>query len=103
MISQIFGWIGSFFYAICLFPQIYDIWKNKSSELNMNFMYLQFLGASFMFLYGLINKLYPIMALNGFTWLCLVLIIIGHWGAKSPDPPTLQQITMMRGKSPEGA
>ena len=49
MISQVSGWIGSFFYAICYFPQVFGTCKNKSNELNMNFIYLQFLGASFMF------------------------------------------------------
>ena len=77
MISQISGWVGSFFYGICFFPQIYGIWKNKSPDLNINYIYLQFLGASFMFLYGLTNKLYPIMALNGFAWLCIVSIMAG--------------------------
>lgn len=79
MISQVSGWIGSFFYAICYFPQVLGTCKNKSNELNMNFIYLQFLGASFMFLYGLTNKLYPIMALNAFAWICIVLIMGGHY------------------------
>jgi len=79
MISQISGWVGSFFYAICFFPQIYGIWKNKSPDLNINYVYLQFLGSSFMFLYGLTNKLYPIAVLNGFAWICIVSIMAGHY------------------------
>jgi len=87
MIEKITGWVGSFFYAICFFPQIYSIWRNKSPELNINFMFLQFLGASFMFLYGLTNKLYPIVALNAFAWLCVVLIIGGHYRNKQCKKP----------------
>ena len=35
-----------------------------------------------MFLYGVTNKLYPIMALNGLAWICLVLIMGGHFRNK---------------------
>tara|TARA_B100000029_G_C17408885_1_gene899946 strand:- start:448 stop:723 length:276 start_codon:yes stop_codon:yes gene_type:complete len=79
MIEKVTGWCGGFFYAICYLPQVLGTCKNKSPELNMNFIYLQFLGASSMFLYGLTNKLYPIMALNGYSWICLVLIMGGHF------------------------
>jgi len=78
MINEIPGWVGSFFYGICFLPQIYSIFKNQSPKLDINFIFLQFLGACFMFIYGLINKLYPIMILNAFAWFCIVLILIGY-------------------------
>ena len=79
MTNQVWGWAGSFFYGICFFPQIYSIYKNKSPELNVNYVYLQFLGSSCMFLYGLTNNLIPIAVLNGFAWICIVLIMGGHF------------------------
>ena len=42
MTNQVWGWAGSFFYGICFFPQIYSIYKNKSPELNVYYVYLQF-------------------------------------------------------------
>ena len=86
MIEKVSGWVGSFFYAICYLPQVLGTCKNKSPELNMSFIYLQFLGSSFMFLYGVTNKLYPIMALNGLAWICLVLIMGGHFRNKKNNP-----------------
>jgi uncharacterized protein with PQ loop repeat len=77
MYQDIIGWSGFFFYSICYFPQIYGIYKNESPELNMTFMYLQFLGASSMFTYGVLKTLYPIIVLNAFSWICVVFIIIG--------------------------
>ena len=78
MIEHASGWVASFFYSVCFLPQIYSTWKKQSPELNLNFMYMQFLGASFMFLYGLTNELYPIMTLNAFAWICIVFIIAGQ-------------------------
>lgn len=89
MIENASGWVGSFFYAVCFLPQIHSIWKNKSPELSMNFMFLQFLGASFMFLYGLTNNLYPILYLNAFAWLCIVSIGGGYYRNKQCKKPEL--------------
>ena len=103
MLEKASGWVGSFFYAICFLPQMIAIWKNKSPELNMNFMFLQFLGASFMFLYGLTNNLYPILILNAFAWVCIITIIGGFYRNKMcknsndelaeppPSPPFLPE------------
>lgn len=74
---EIFGWLGSFFYAVCFLPQIYGIYKKESPELSIIFMYFQLGGATSMFVYGVLKLLYPIIVLNGFAWLCIVFIIYG--------------------------
>lgn len=80
---EIFGWCGSFFYAICFLPQIYGIYKKESPELSINFMYLQLGGSTSMFIYGFLKILYPIMVLNGFAWFCIVFIICGVYKNKN--------------------
>jgi uncharacterized protein with PQ loop repeat len=80
---EIIGWVGSFFYAICFFPQIYGIYKTQSPELSINFMYFQLGGATSMFTYGLLKKLYPIMCLNAFAWICILFIICGMYKNKN--------------------
>ena len=77
MIEYASAWIASFFYSISFLPQIYSIWWKQSPELNLSFIYIQLLGAVFMFFYGLINKLYPIIIFNALIWGCIILIIIG--------------------------
>ena len=68
---EIFGWLGSFFYAVCFLPQIYGIYKKESPELSIIFMYFQLGGSTSMFVYGVLKLLYPIIVLNGFAWLCM--------------------------------
>jgi uncharacterized protein with PQ loop repeat len=91
MYNETVGYVGGTFYALCYLPQLYDIWHDKNSELSYNFMFLQFLAASFMFLYGLTNELRPIWLLNGWSWLCIVAIVAGMIKNKrrreQPQPP----------------
>ena len=84
MYSEIVGYVGGIFYGVCYLPQIYDIWYDKCSKLSYNFMFLQFLASSFMFLYGITNELKPIWILNGWAWLCVIIIVSGMLRNKEP-------------------
>lgn len=73
------GYISGFFYIVCFLPQIYTTWKGKSDKLSIYMVLLQMLGAIFMISYAYINKLYPILMLNGLTICCLLVIMVGMY------------------------
>jgi len=76
MDNNILGYIGGFFLVICYIPQIISISKNSDSILNIYFIYMQLTGITFMFVYGILNNLLPIIIINGVGWVFLMFIII---------------------------
>ncbi len=72
------GYLGGFFYAVCFIPQLYSMFRNNdnSNEINIYYIYCQLLGAGFMISYSILNQLLPIIILNVFTFICLVVILL---------------------------
>ena len=71
------GYIAGFFYIICYFPQIMEIYCKKTNDLNNFFIYFQMIGGVFMLSYGIMNNLSPIIALNSTVLLFLGVILYG--------------------------
>ncbi|ANS04213.1 hypothetical protein [uncultured Mediterranean phage] len=71
------GYIAGFFYIICYFPQIMEIYYKKTNDLSNLFIYFQMIGGVFMLSYGIMNNLSPIIALNGTVLLFLSVILYG--------------------------
>ena len=71
------GYIAGFFYIICYFPQIMEIYCKKTNDLNNFFIYFQMIGGVFMLSYGIMNNLSPIIALNGTVLFFLLVILYG--------------------------
>ena len=71
------GYISGFFYIICYFPQISEIYCKKTNVLSNLFIYFQIIGAFFMLSYGIINNLLPIVILNSTVLLFLFVILYG--------------------------
>ena len=76
---EFLGYIGGFFYVICYFPQIYDIWYGNKNRINTPFFCIQIVAAGSMFAYAFLNKIWPILILNGLTLIFLSIIL---WGIK---------------------
>ena len=71
------GYIAGFFYIICYFPQIMEIYCKKTNDLNNFFIYFQMIGGVFMLSYGIINNLLPVVILNSTVLLFLFVILYG--------------------------
>ena len=74
---EFIGYIGGFFYAICYFPQIHDIFKKGTTKLNNIFLLMQFFGAICMIVYSTYNFLMPIFCLNIIALISIIVIYFG--------------------------
>lgn len=72
---DIIAYIGGIFYIICYFPQIYDLWYKTTKSINPAFFFLQLIGATLMIIYAYLNRLLPIICLNGTSILCIFIIL----------------------------
>lgn len=75
MKCEFLGYIGGFFYAICYFPQLYSMWKGKNFDINIYYIISQIIGSSSMIAYASLNNIYPVLWLNFFSCVCLLIII----------------------------
>ena len=71
------GYTGGFFYIVCYFPQIYDIWYGNKNRINTPFFCIQVIAAAAMLSYAILNILWPILILNGLTLFFLLIILYG--------------------------
>ena len=71
------AYIGGFFYLVCYAPQIYDLWFEHTDRINTLFFIIQLFGAGFMTAYAYLNTLYPIIALNTSSIVCIFIILYG--------------------------
>ncbi len=71
------GYVSGFFYIICYFPQISEIYCKKRNDLSNLFIYFQMVGGVFMLAYGILNTLLPVIILNITVLVCLSVILFG--------------------------
>jgi uncharacterized protein with PQ loop repeat len=49
---ELFGAMGAFFFAICAFPQVYQVWKTQETKaLSLSFLIFWALGEIWMWVY----------------------------------------------------
>ena len=77
MLSKICGYIASLLFIICYLPQIYNIFKRDTLYLSNYFIFLQFVAAVLMSIYGVMEDLKPIYILNISASFLLLIILIG--------------------------
>ena len=82
--TEISGWIGAFFFAICSIPQAMKIWKTKrADDLSMAFLVYWALGEGFMWNFIILSDIasgkiqYPLHANYFFNSLLLGYLIYG--------------------------
>ena len=72
---EIIGWVGSFLFAICGAPLAYSAWKNKKSDVDINFLTLWFFGEVLTLVYVLYTEpLLPLIANYVFNILCILIV-----------------------------
>lgn len=75
---ELFGAMGAFFFAICAFPQVYQVWKTKETKaLSLSFLIFWALGEVFSFIYVIAQDLilWPIVCNYMFNFILLVYLL----------------------------
>ena len=75
-IFNIFGYIGSGFLSIMMWPQIYlTIKTNKTDDISIKFLVANLCAISFLLPYSIYFKLYPILGANLSLFICNLILL----------------------------
>ena len=93
-ISTLLGYVGSFLFAIRMFPQIYDIYiNNKINGLSESFIILDLTAALCLLVYSFSIKAVPMIITNSMAAICDIILyimyikIVNEIGTKPSNSP----------------
>lgn len=74
--TDIFGYLGGLILSINSLPQIYKIWKTKSTnDLSYTTFFIALIGYVFYIIYGTLIKSIPIITGISFSFVCTLSMI----------------------------
>lgn len=77
------GHIGSILSSITFVPQVYKVWKTRSAnDLSLTMMLIVFLSTVIWLVYGVGNRLMPVIICNGIICFLSLMLIYFKWRFK---------------------